>query len=182
MTQMTQKKKLNPSKLKSPIKKKSSLKNKYVKPVKRILKKTIKLTDEEKAAITLRRKIQAEESRQRKLEAQAKEDAILASIIEDKPPGYNLSGERRLIAAVFVQAINDLLDYPHPDLNAQHKYRRESPAFWSLAARKFVNAKNPDFCFYCSLIDLDPKATEEGIYRYVKNQLHIMSSSYKKAG
>ena len=93
----------------------------------------------------------------------------------------NPKGDRALVASILMQAVDDMLSYPHPDLSAQHKYRKDSAAYWSLDARKFVDANNPDFRFYCNLIDLDPKATEEGIYRYIRKRLNIRAS-YKRAG
>lgn len=86
----------------------------------------------------------------------------------------NPKGERGLIASILIQAIDDMLAFPHPDLSRQHKYRKDSAAYHSLDARRFVDANNPEFSFYCGLLDLDPKATEEGIYKFVRKQASVV--------
>ncbi len=140
-----------------------------------IFKKTRKvpvvLTPEEKEEVALRRAMVKAESEAKKKAAEEKEAAILARIPEDQPAGHNIHGERMMISSIFRQAIDDVLAYPHPDMSNPDKYKKDSHAYLSIDAKRFLSKDNELFCIYCELLDMDPAYAEKSIHQLIKNHL-----------
>jgi len=132
---------------------------------------SVALTPEEKEAALLRREMIRVEAAEKKRLSEEREAAILASIPEDRPAGYNIHGEKMMISSIFRQAIDDILAYPHPDMSNPDKYKKDSHAYLSIDAKRFLNKDNELFCIYCELLDMDPAYAEKSIYQLIKNHL-----------
>jgi hypothetical protein len=148
---------------------------KEIKP-KRKRKKARVLTAQERKEWDLRVTARKKAALEKKRIAQEREKKILSNILEDKPVGYNVTGERGLICAIFVQALNDMLLCPHPDITKEHN--NESQETYSIEAAQFINSENEIFRIYCDLLDVDPVRMEKYLFKFFKKQL-IMKSKKK---
>lgn len=134
-------------------------------------KSVVALTPEEKEMAAVRHKIAQEQAAEKKRLSEEKEAAILASIPEDLPPGFNIHGEKMMISSIFKQAIDDILAYPYSDLSNPDKYKKYSRAYFSIDAKIFLNKDNELFRIYCELLDMDPFYAEKSIYQLINNHL-----------
>jgi hypothetical protein len=83
----------------------------------------------------------------------------------------NVESAKLLVAAIFRQAVVDILNCPKASIDPDMKYSRQSHEFLSADAKRFINMLNPAFQYYSSLLGYLPAYSERKLLSFIKAQI-----------